>query len=364
MRLCGVASAFLSTLILIAHIDASTNLNVSVTDVQNISLPGDQIGNFTQSVSGPPSGDEERTSANSAIRKVDLFVEKLITFQVALRAKINRFLAKLKLAWWRLRNVDPNVTFNKLNLHEADNDILSLDNFHTWVKLVESYNLQHPAEQVSILSKLQEQFGEFEVSIMLEQAKNGADKYTEDIALELQHEQISRWRDDNLSLTALYKALQFGKSEPSLLTGPALRVWNIYTSNIESAETSLFDYLYQTIEDAHLSSLLIAAKQSPETVELATKIQNQLRQKWLEILVPPNLVFQHYKLDTNPTHLLDRPETKLWVRYQKMYWGKTKKEVTLKEMIEDFYKADEIAIIIKSATTDYGKHLAKKLVPA
>lgn len=371
MRLRGVALPLL-VLFLLAKVDASANTTASATILGTYPSTRDRPSTL---ISWPSSaGDEERVDGTKAFGWGDNVANLLTKSKQTLRKTINDSLLKLRVAWWWVRNADPHVVYVELKLDQVNTDILSNPNFHAWVKYVDSYNLEHPLKRVSTLTKLVGQYGTYQVAIMLEQATRGADKSTQAIGTTLQAEQMSLWRQKDIAADRLYdllqssenKANQVDKHKPRLLTGPALNLWNIYARKYNPGKpTTLFKELYHTVDDARLSLLLIAAKQSTKTKALATDLQTQLRNVWLNKKVDPKVVFTYLRLNKSPKKgLLDQPEMKVWMRYAKLYWGKTKKDVTLNEVIKSVYNANEIKIIVNSATTDYGKYLARKLANA
>lgn len=368
MHVRGVALALVTVFFLVAKADAAANATASSgTSPSTGDRPSFHI-------SAPSyAGDEERIDGIKAAgwgEKVASFFTKS---KQTMWEKVNSSLTKLKVAWWRYKDVDPHALYVKLQLDKSTKDILANPNLDLWVKYVKSYNEKHLENQVSIHQKLRKQFGDYGWAIMLQEAKKDADQSIRAIGATLQTEQLMFWKEKNVNAVNLYKLLQrdenklhgLDKDEPRLLSGPALDVWNAYASKFFSKKpTTLFQRLYLTFDDASLTSLLLAGKQSQETATLATELQRELRRKWLDLGVKPEVIFTHLKLDKNPFDLLDQPGMQVWMQYVTTYRARTKEDVRFNKIMKSVYKPNEIKIIIGSAKTKYGKHLANRLATA
>lgn len=75
------------------------------------------------------------------------------------------------------------------------------------------------------------------------------------------------------------------------------------------------DQLRQIFNDASLSQLLIASKQSVLSAREATDLQLELETAWLKNSVGPELVFHYLMLDRSRNGIFSNPEFSSWARY-------------------------------------------------
>lgn len=333
MRLHAIALALLPFCLLTVKADALANATASPAPLETSSYTEDRAGTFT---SEPPDArDEERT----------------------LPAEIEQPFRKawlgLKLASWRLKNVHPHSVYTKLQLDKVDQDILSNPRFQSWFEYVERHNLAHPTKKVSIVEKLEEEYGDTNLAMMLEESKKEKDTLVRTIGTTLQREQLEQWKEADISPHDLYGKLQSHQNNP---TGQAYDIWNLYYRMYNPGKSIPQIYqLHNAFGDAGLSLLLIVAKRSKETAVKAKMLQNQLEMVWLRKDVGPLLAFKHLMLDNNPMHLLDNPELGAWAAYANMYQMKHKTRVNVKGIFKHYYDADAIETILSTAKTGYGQ---------
>lgn len=335
MRLHVIALALLPVIFLIAKVDASANATASPAPLEISSSAGDRPDTL---VSEPQYAEaEERFPVIEEVGWGNKYAALLAKSTHAVWNHNANSHLELKVAWWRVKNVHPYSVFTKLKLDEVDEDILSNSKFRLWVKYVDSYKLEHPTKKVSIIKKLQNKLDEYDLAMMLEQAKRDADPSLKNLGAKLQIEQMSIWSAEKCTSSRLYNLLQWDPSHPVLLTGHAYAIWNIYLSLYKPGRpmTQLEQLLY-TFKDASLPALLIASKRSEKTAVLAKGLQLQLEQVWLRERVTPTLAFKYLMLDETPNDLLKNPELLSWMRYEEMYRKQTGTGVTLNEVIESF----------------------------
>lgn len=363
MRLCRVALALVPILFGVVKANASVNTTASPAPLGTHLSTGNRPGTF---LSGPPNaGDEERFISIEDFVWGNKFAVLLAKIRQALWNHDVDSQLELKLAWWRVINKHPDFIYDKLELDKVDENILSNFWFHYWFKYVESYNEEHPTEKASFVKKLQEKYGDLGLAMMLELATREKDRLVQAISTILQSEQMKVWsRERKVTSSQLYNYLQPDPTHPTLLTGLAYDIWNVYFRKFRPGMSMPpFKQLLRAFGDVDLVPLLIAAKQSQGTATMAEELLRQLEDFWLKDRVLPTLIFNRLELDKVPFRLLDKPEFAVWKSYVTRFENEKETDATLVEVIKSRYDANSIQIIIKTALTKESKALAKKLEP-
>ncbi|KAI9982301.1 hypothetical protein PInf_008216 [Phytophthora infestans] len=194
---------------------------------------------------------------------------------------VSSFITKQKLAVWLKNNKDTDDVFVGLKLNAADDSILKNPKFVAWVK---------------------------------EAAKQT--ESTKDLATKLQTEQMETWKRAKLSTDSLFNMYKLDSEAKDLLASPGLRIWVRYAEEFNPGpKTTLFEKLHASYSDFALSQLLLLSKKAPSTEKLATSLQREQLQTWLNSGKQPQTVFKVLRLDSEADNLFASPQFKIWLDY-------------------------------------------------
>ncbi|KAF4036028.1 hypothetical protein GN244_ATG11936 [Phytophthora infestans] len=200
---------------------------------------------------------------------------------------VSSFITKQKLAVWLKNNKDTDDVFVGLKLNAADDSILKNPKFVAWVKYVDNYNAKNPGQPSSILAPLK--------------------KHTE---------QMETWKRAKLSTDSLFNMYKLDSEAKDLLASPGLRIWVRYAEEFNPGpKTTLFEKLHASYSDFALSQLLLLSKKAPSTEKLATSLQREQLQTWLNSGKQPQTVFKVLRLDSEADNLFASPQFKIWLDY-------------------------------------------------
>ncbi|KAK1935387.1 hypothetical protein P3T76_010612 [Phytophthora citrophthora] len=276
--------------------------------------------------------------------------------------KVSNLLTDKKLSKYLNNDREIDEVFSKLKLNTAGAKLFENPKFLAWSKYVDDFNQKHQTQH-SMLPTLVRQYGGDDLSIMLEKAKQ-ADK-TYGVALRLQGEQMKLWRREGLTTDQLFKIYKLDDGSKNLLGSQELKIWTRYADEFISPgdSTNLFKQLQKSHSDETLSQILIQGKKVSSTEKLASDLQNQQVNHWLDTLVPPEKVFKFLALDKGAENVLASPQLQSWLRYAGSYNSLKNPfltKVSLIDVLTKHYSNSALATMLKSstATSTYSKRMA------
>lgn len=222
---------------------------------------------------------------------------------------------------WNDLGLSTDDVFRVLNLDKRLDNLLTNPNFLTYNKYLVDFNVWNPGKSTTMIETLTRSYGDVAVMKMLEAAKKVESSKT--IATNLQTQQLEVWKSMGYNSDDVFRLLNLDDGVDSILANPMFSMWVKYlddfNANNPAKKTTVFDTLRSHFSDSVLSQLLIAAQKNPSTKKMATQLQGQQIQKWLDNKEFPNTVFKYLTLDKGVDNLLANPQLNTWIKYADDY---------------------------------------------
>ncbi|KAL3663754.1 hypothetical protein V7S43_011169 [Phytophthora oleae] len=216
---------------------------------------------------------------------------------------------------WLVKGTSTDDAFMKLGLNTAGSKIFEDPKLLTWAAYVTKVEKQNPEE--IILAKLSTQFTEGSLAKMIAGAKQASK--TEGLATILQAQQRQVWLSTGKSSDGVFKLLQLDEAGTKLFKNQQFSTWTSFVDAFNrknpSEEVSILAKLTKTYDDLALSKMLEAAKKVPKTKIIASKLQTQQIDAWLDAGKSTDDVFKLLKLDKTGDKLFKNPQVLTWVSY-------------------------------------------------
>ncbi|KAK1941083.1 hypothetical protein P3T76_007789 [Phytophthora citrophthora] len=291
----AAAVASLSTTTIGKPMDTNTGNSV-VNSLQNFLV----VGRLLRTID-----DEERGFTLTSTGKLtDLFESTALKLAQSARFKN-----------WLVKGTSTDDAFLKLGLNTAGSKIFEDPKLLTWVVYVTKVEKQNPEE--IILTRLSKQFTEGSLAKMIASAKQVSK--TEGLATILQAQQRQVWLNAGKSSDDVFKLLQLDEAGTKLFKNQQFSTWTSFvdTFNRKNPEeaVSIFAKLVKTYDDFTLWKMLEAAKKVPKTEIIASKLQTQQIDAWLDAGKSTDDVFKLLKLHKTGDKLFKNPQMLTWVSY-------------------------------------------------
>eukprot|EP00644_Phytophthora_capsici_P001579 jgi/Phyca11/129044/e_gw1.81.43.1 len=300
MRLnCIVLIAAVASLSTAAATSATTDIK-PVRPAINLQPPPLVVGRLLRTVQ-----DEERGfTLPGAGKLADLFESTAL--KLTQSARINTWLAK---------GTSTDDAFIKLELNTAGSRIFENPKLLTWAVYVTKVEKKNPEE--IILARLSKQFTEGSLAKMIASAK--LDSKTEGLATILQAQQRQVWVDAGKSSDEVFKLLQLDEAGTKLFKNQQFSTWtsfvDAFNRKYPEEAVSIFSKLAKTYDDFTLWKMLEAAKKVPKTEIIASKLQAQQIDAWLDAGKSTDEVFNLLKLQRTGDKLFKNSQFLTWVSY-------------------------------------------------
>ncbi|OWZ11716.1 Avirulence (Avh) protein [Phytophthora megakarya] len=187
------------------------------------------------------------------------------------------------------------------------------------------------------------------------------------LTAEKRQEKLQGWLRKEKSADIVFTRLQLDKAEEYFFSKPEFATWIQYTDNLSaknpkhrlsaiSTLTTLYgdDALYKILENARLY---------PERQDLATKLQTEQLQYWVNTRKDPNKVFHLFKLDNAQDKLFRIPDFTIWMKYVDDFNAKHPEAPTsMFPTLMKYYRDKDIFKMIEDAKNTEGtRAIATKL---
>ncbi|KAG6949366.1 hypothetical protein JG688_00014659 [Phytophthora aleatoria] len=252
-------------------------------------------------------GDEEIMRILEAARKVPS------TEKAATKLQTEQFKT------WLNADKIPDDVFKLLQLNKAGDVLLANPQFKYWGKYVEDLNLKpvNNGRQVFIIDVLRDNFADDVLAKMiLAGMKVPA---TKNMAQRMENELFKVWVVNGKTPDVIFMYLNLHKAEESVFQSP---LWSMYTKFLEEynkvfpmRQTTMISAFARSYDKEALAKLLVAAKKVPSTEKLATKLQTDQIQRWLDNKDSPNRIFKALRLDDVVDDVLTSPLFNTWATY-------------------------------------------------
>ncbi|KAG2883764.1 hypothetical protein PC129_g5862 [Phytophthora cactorum] len=287
-------------------------------------------------------GDEEIMRILEAARKVPS------TEKAATKLQTEQFKT------WLNADKIPGDVFKLLQLNKAGDDLLANPQFKYWGKYVEDLNLKpvNNGRQVSIIDALRDNFADdVLVKMILAGMKVPA---TKNMAQRMEIELFKGWIVNGKTPDVIFMYLNLHKAEESVFQSP---LWSMYTNFLEeynklipTRQTTMISAFARNYDKEALAKLLVAAKKVPSTEKLATKLQTDQIQRWLDNKDSPNGIFKALRLDDVAEDVLTSPLFNTWTTYLDAFNAK--------------FPSEKVSMIDTFRASFDNKSLAKMLITA
>ncbi|OWZ00422.1 Avirulence (Avh) protein [Phytophthora megakarya] len=342
----------------VAAVVASTNATLTKDVTSDHSVLGDASTSRFLRIHSATEDDEEKAFGVKSIPGV---------------SKISNFLTSKKLAKYLKTDKDVDDVFVKLKLNAPNKNVFENPKFLRWSQYVDSLNRKNVnKEPKSMIPTLLRYYDGVQLSTMLEAATKVDSTHV--VAKKLQGEQMDvtkgcqqtlrqsiscstdiHWKREGVTadqLFSLYKLDILGDGVKNLLAKPGVNVFIRYADEFNSGERmTLFEKLQKIYSDTVLSQLLSAGMKDPKTKTLATELQTQQMNYWLDLRQPPENVFKFLALDKGAEHLLSNAQFYTWVHYLNHYNANNEitTELTLFGALKTHYSDDGIVAMLRTA---------------
>ncbi|KAH7487767.1 hypothetical protein KRP22_013538 [Phytophthora ramorum] len=173
-----------------------------------------------------------------------------------------------------------------LKIFAAEKTASTKSTFADWVKYVDNFNVKHPDKQISqasMLSTLTTQYGDEALFKILEVAMTAPG--TQSLATKLRADQIAHWA---VSEKHPRDVLKIFAADKTPVAKSNFEDWAKYVDNFnikypdeQISQASMLSTLTTAYGDESLFKILEAAKQTPSTQSLASKLQADQIEHWV-----------------------------------------------------------------------------------
>ncbi|KAG1687540.1 hypothetical protein DVH05_004789 [Phytophthora capsici] len=227
----------------------------------------------------------------------------------------SKLVRSARIKTWLIKGTSTDDAFIKLELNKAGSRIFENPKLLTWAVYVTKVEKKNPEE--IILARLSKQFTEGSLAKMIASAK--LDSKTEGLATILQAQQRQVWVNAGKSSDEVFKLLQLDEAGTNLFRNQQFSTWTSFVDafnrrNPEEA-MSMLSTLAKTYDDVTLWKMLDAAKKVPKTEIIASKLQAQQLDAWLDAGKSTDEVFNLLKLHQTGDKLFKNPQLLTWVSY-------------------------------------------------
>jgi hypothetical protein len=198
--------------------------------------------------------------------------------------------AELMQHWLALRT-EPSQVLTLLNLEKAGDDLLANPLFGTWTKYADDFRAKFPDEETSLMAALMRYYKEDDLATMAARSYGvpGAKKAAERVQAEL----FTSWMQARKNPYRLFLELRLRNAGDKVFESPLFSFWTRYFDDFtkfSGERTSMVSALSDQFGDARLVQMLVSAAKVPSTETLATKLQDDLLNLWLEAKRSPKEV--------------------------------------------------------------------------
>ncbi|KAG6594232.1 RxLR effector protein [Phytophthora cinnamomi] len=249
-----------------------------------------------------------------------------------------------QLNWWMSKKLSADSVFSLLKLDEEGDKLFQNPLVKTWAAYVRKSDASNSDK--SVFLALKTHYGEKDLTEML--IKNGDSL---PLAQSLKEVQFKNWIADGKTANEIFTVLNLQKEGEKTFESGAFSYWTSYVKQIQKGDPDeiMLLVLKKHYDDESLKSMIVAAKGTPRTKSVASRLEQKL---WLSEGKSVENVFKILKLDEKGDDFLKSPELGTWVTYvQKMSnRDKISDELAI-SMLEREFGASELAMMISSAKT-------------
>ncbi|POM64299.1 Hypothetical protein PHPALM_20195 [Phytophthora palmivora] len=226
-------------------------------------------------------------------------------------ANIAKRLRAEKIDGWLSKKESPRHVFALLNLHKADANLFSNENFRIWTKYLDDFNKRYPDIKTNTIQTVLASYSNEDLVKILVAAKKSPD--TEKLATNLQRSLLNTWMRELKDPAEVSKLLKVEMSDEMMKiyvkkfnwmmnssTGdkvfdkPELPIWlqyvRFYKAKHPGDDKSSIAILTAHYGDEALANVIAASKKQPILKEIAQNVEADQLQNW-ESVIPDLVLF-------------------------------------------------------------------------
>ncbi|OWY99973.1 Avirulence (Avh) protein [Phytophthora megakarya] len=265
--------------------------------------------------------------------------------------------------WMKRRKSD--YVFKRLGLTKAGHTLFDSPKFVSWVQYTDDLSANNPTNEMFAISTLTRYYGDKELLKLLKIAKMNPS--FEKLAAKLEAQQIQYWIAIRKDPDAVFDVLRIEMGFSNLFGQPVFAVWAKYVDDLNAKYTnkpaSMIPTLKKHFSDYNLFRLTEAAKDVERTKGLATKVQTEWLQTWLQNRKSPDKALNDLRVEIGVDTIQRNPLFNIWTTYMRDYAVRYPEEKTT--MVASFTKtfgdAGATTIIDVMKTKDITKNIAAEL---
>ncbi|KAH7491196.1 RxLR effector protein [Phytophthora ramorum] len=226
-----------------------------------------------------------------------------------------------QLQGWLKSGKSPDSAFVQMGLGNVEDNLMASPLFSTWVKYLDDFNAQYPAEKTALLHLLTKRFEDEPLAKIIAFGKT-LDS-TKAVATRLENQQRQIWLTSGKSSDDVFTLLKLDKAPDNFFDNPLYKTWgsymNVYNNKHPGKQTNLFKTLTTKCKDKPLIKILEEAKKFPNLESTASKLQTEKIQSYLASKKSPDEVFTLLGLGDAWDNVIGNPLFKTWLNYVKKF---------------------------------------------
>uniref|UniRef100_H3GXM3 RxLR effector PexRD54 WY domain-containing protein n=1 Tax=Phytophthora ramorum TaxID=164328 RepID=H3GXM3_PHYRM len=226
-----------------------------------------------------------------------------------------------QLQGWLKSGKSPDDAFIQMGLGNVEDSLMTSPLFSTWVKYLDDFNAQYPAEKTALLHLLTKRFEDEPLATIIAFGKT-LDS-TKAVATKLETLQMQVWLTSGKSSDDVFTLLKLDKAPDNFFGNPLYKTWgsymNVYNNKHPGKQTNLFKTLTTKCKDKPLIKILEEAKKFPNLESTASKLQTEKIQSYLASRKSPYDVFETLGLGDAWDNVIGNPLFKTWLNYVKKF---------------------------------------------
>ncbi|KAL4140100.1 hypothetical protein PRNP1_015176 [Phytophthora ramorum] len=226
-----------------------------------------------------------------------------------------------QLQGWLKSGKSPDSAFVQMGLGNVEDNLLASPLFSTWVKYLDDFNAQYPAEKTALVHLLTKRFEDEPLAKIIAFGKT-LDS-TKAVATKLETQQMQVWLTSGKSSDDVFTLLKLDKAPDNFFDNPLYKTWssymNLFNKENPGKETNLFKTLTTYYNDKRLIKIIQEAKKFPNLESTASKLQAEKIQSYLAIKKSPDDVFKLFGLGDAWDNVIGNPLFKTWLDYVKKF---------------------------------------------
>eukprot|EP00644_Phytophthora_capsici_P013141 jgi/Phyca11/101500/e_gw1.5.551.1 len=180
--------------------------------------------------------------------------------------------------------VTPFRAFKMTALDTVGDSVLSSPVFTKWMSYVDDFNRKNPTKEESWFVSLRSTYeGDF-MDKLIETARKSPK--TVKIANTVESERMKDWLTRQKAPEHVFHFLKLNKGGEKAFSSPNFQLWAKYLDDFNlqypGEKTTMIDSIRANYRDIELMPILNEAAKIPSTEKLANKLQNALRDKWVD----------------------------------------------------------------------------------